>query len=203
MALSGGPTVTSGVVSALGRAVQEPPDESGQPGLYLYGLIQTDAPINPGNSGGPLVNSRGEVVGINTLVAGQAAPGVRAPGIGFAIAMNSAKSIADQLIATGRAVHPYLGIAYTPLNPSIAARLGLAVKQGVLVRTVVAGSPAARAGLHERDVITAIEGKPLASESTLGEVISTHKPGDTVRPDVVRSAQQLVTEVTLGVRPSR
>ena len=203
LALPGGPTVTAGVVSALGRAVQEPPDESGQPGPYLYGLIQTDAPINPGNSGGPLINSAGEVVGINTLVAGQAGPGVPAQGIGFAIATHSAQPIGEQLIATGRVVHPFIGIIYQPLNPSIAARLGLPTKQGVLITTVVAGSPAAKAGLRARDVITAIDGKALTDESTLGEVISEHKPGETVRLDAVRNGQQLSVEVTLGEKPSR
>ncbi|MDA8216009.1 MAG: trypsin-like peptidase domain-containing protein, partial [Dehalococcoidales bacterium] len=110
LALPGGPTVTAGVVSALGRTVQEPADQSGTPGPFLFDVIQTDAPINPGNSGGPLVNLNGQVIGINTLVAGQAETGVQAQGIGFAIAISTAKPIADELVANGKVVHPYLGI---------------------------------------------------------------------------------------------
>jgi serine protease Do len=124
LALQGGPTVTQGVVSALGRTVQEPGDRGGGVGPFLFDVIQTDAPINPGNSGGPLVNLHGEVVGINTLVAGQAEPGVPAPGIGFAIAIATAKPLADELVIAGHVEHPFLGIRYISLNPAIAAQLG-------------------------------------------------------------------------------
>src|SRR5205807_10231831 len=121
LGLSGGPTVTQGVVSALGRTVQEPSSSgSGPAGPFLFDLVQTDASINPGNSGGALVNLAGEVVGINTLVAGQAEPGVPAQGIGFAIAVDTAKPVADQLVSTGHVVHPYMGIAYLPLSPAQA-----------------------------------------------------------------------------------
>jgi S1-C subfamily serine protease len=103
LGLPGGPTVSAGVVSALDRTVQEPAGPTGGPGPFLFDLIQTDAPINPGNSGGPLVNLAGEVIGINTLVAGQAEPGVPAQGIGFAISVKTARTIADERIDRSKA----------------------------------------------------------------------------------------------------
>src|SRR5207244_427003 len=150
LALPGGPTVTQGVVGALGRTVQEPGDQSGpgagSAGPFLFDAIQTDAAINPGNSGGPLMDLDGEVVGINTLVAGQAEPGVPAQGIGFAIAINTAKPIADQLVASGKVSHPFIGIGFAPLNPGIAAQLGVAQNlKGIAVAQVVPNSPAPRA----------------------------------------------------------
>ena len=202
LALPGGPTVTVGVVSALGRTVQEPGDQSGTAGPFLYDLIQTDAAINPGNSGGALVNLMGQVVGINTLVAGMAEPGVQAQGIGFAIAINTAKPIAQQLVATGRVAHPFLGIEYTLLTPAIASRLGIQDGQGLVIVRVVAGSPADRAGLKRLDVIRGIDGQPITSESTLGRVLSTHKPGDVVTLSVRRGGQTMDVRVTLGERPS-
>lgn len=202
LALPGGPTVTAGVVSAVGRAIQEPASSYGQPGPFLYDLIQTDAAINPGNSGGALCNMRGQVIGINTLVAGMAEPGVQAQGIGFAIAINTAKPIADQLVATGRVVHPYLGIYYVPLNPSIVAQLGLSVKEGVIILRVMPGSPAEKAGLKVRDIVVAIDGQKLVSESTFGQIISKHKPGDVVKLSIVRGTQHLTVDVTLGEKPT-
>lgn len=202
LALPGGPTVTAGVVSALGRTVQEPGSSGSSQGPFLFDVIQTSAPINPGNSGGPLVNLAGQVVGIDTLVAGQAEPGVQAQGIGFAISISTAKPIADQLVATGRVIHPYLGIGYVPLNPAIAAQLGIQETQGAVVGQVVPGSPAAQAGLRRGDVITAIDGTPLKGESALAQIISTHKPGDTVTLTVARDGQTLSVKLTLGEMPS-
>ncbi len=203
LALEGGPTVTTGVVSAMNRAVQEPGNSQGGPqGPFLFDLVQTDAPINPGNSGGPLVNLSGEVIGINTLVAGQAEPGVPAQGIGFAIAVNTAKPIADQLVTSGRVVHPFLGISYTPLNPAIASHLGIDQKQGVLVSSVVNGSPAAEAGLKARDVITAINDTALKTDSDLAQTIDKHAPGDVVTLTVHRGTTQSSVRVTLGERPA-
>jgi S1-C subfamily serine protease len=201
LALPGGPTVTVGVVSALNRTVQEPSTSTG-PGPFLFDLIQTDAPINPGNSGGPLVNLAGQVVGINTLVAGQAEPGVQAQGIGFSIAIATAKPIADQIVATGKVIHPYLGIRYVPLNPAISVQIGITAREGALVVQVVPGSPAANAGLQPNDVITAIDNQPLNTESALAQTVSSHKPGDTVTLTVLRGSQKLTLTVTLGEMPS-
>jgi serine protease Do len=202
LALSGGPTVTTGVVSALDRTVQEPGDTaSSQGGPYLYDVIQTDAPINPGNSGGPLVNLAGQVVGINTLVAGSA-DGIQSQGIGFAISINTAKPIADQLVASGKVDHAYLGITYQPLDASAAAQLGISQTKGVLVMSVVAGGPAEKAGLQAKDVITEIDGKVLQSDSDLAQAIGRHKPGDVATLTVARGSQTLSLKVTLGTMPS-
>ncbi|HEX9016423.1 MAG TPA: trypsin-like peptidase domain-containing protein [Chloroflexota bacterium] len=203
LALPGGPTVTAGVVSALGRTVQEPGDQTGQPGPFLYDVIQTDAAINPGNSGGALANLDGEVVGINTLVAGQAEPGIQAQGIGFAIAVNSIKPIAEQLVTTGRVMRPYLGITYGAVTPSIARRLGLSATEGIVISQVVSNSPAARAGLRPNDVIASIDNQKITDESTLGKVLTSHKPGDKVSLSVRRGSQTQQIDVTLGERPSR
>ena len=213
LALPGGPTVTQGVVSALGRTVQEPgaqpgggpasPGPQGQSaGPFLFDVIQTDAPINPGNSGGPLVNLQGQVVGINTLVAGLAEPGVQAQGIGFAISIATAGPIADQLVQTGQIVHPFIGIQYVPLNPALAARLGVQAQDGMVVSQVVPGSPAAAAGLRQQDIITGIDAQPLQGESALAEAINGHKPGDTVILTVLRGRQQVSVQVKLGELPA-
>lgn len=197
LALSGGPTVTAGVVSALGRTVQEPGDNTGG-GPFLFDAIQTSAPINPGNSGGPLVNLDGGVIGINTLVAGQAEPGVAAQGIGFAIAIDTAKPIADQLVATGRVSHPSLGISYVPLTPAVAAQLGSQQREGVVVARTISGGPAAQAGLQRGDVITKIDNTPLKDESDLARLINQHKPGERITLTVVRGSQTMEIGVTLG-----
>lgn len=197
LGLPGGPTVTAGVVSALGRSVQEPGDQTG-PGPYLFDVIQTSAPINPGNSGGALVDLSGRVIGINTLVAGQAEPGVQAQGIGFAISIATARPLADQLVANGSVQHPSIGIQYVPLNPAIAAQLGVNQSYGAVVMDVVSGSGAAQAGLQQGDIIVAIDGTDLREESALPQAISTHKPGDTVTMTVLRNGQRQDVTVTLG-----
>jgi serine protease Do len=202
LALQGGPTVSVGVVGALGRTVQEPGSDQNSQGPYLFDVVQTDAPINPGNSGGPLVNLDGQVVGINTLVAGQAEPGVQAQGIGFSIAIGTAKPIADQLVATGRVVHPFMGISYVPLNQALAQQLGITAKTGVVVAEVVSGSPAAAAGLQPKDAITAIDGTALTTESSFAQLLNTHKVGDTVTLTVVRGKQTLQLQATLAEQPS-
>ena len=206
LALPGGPTVTAGVVSALNRTVQEPGTAGSGTGLtvgpYLFDVIQTDAAINPGNSGGPLVNLQGQVIGINTMVAGQAEPGLQAEGIGFAIAISTVKPIADELVATGHAAHPYLGISYQPLNPAIAAQLGTSARSGAVIVQVVPGSPAETAGMQLHDVITGIDGQPLDTESALAEILNRHRPGDTIELTVLRGNQTVTLQVTLGQTPS-
>jgi serine protease Do len=203
LALQGGPTVSVGVVGALGRTVQEPGSDQNSQGPYLFDVIQTDAPINPGNSGGPLVNLDGQVIGINTLVAGQAEPGVQAQGIGFSIAIGTAKPIADELVATGHVIHPFVGISYVPLNQAIAQQLGITAKTGVVVAEVVSGSPAAAAGLQPRDTITALDGTALATESTFAQLLNKRKVGDVVTLTVLRGKQTLQLKVTLADQPAQ
>ena len=208
LALPGGPTVTKGVVSALNRTVQEPgssTNSSQQPtvqGPYLFNVIQTDAPINPGNSGGPLVNLAGQVIGLNTLVAGSTSNGGQAEGIGFAISINTAIQIAQQLVTTGKVIHPYLGISYQPLNAVVASELGIPTNQGVLVEKVASGSPAAKdGGLKVNDVITAVDGKALVSDSDLAQSIDAHKPGDTLTLSVLRNNKKITVTVKLANSP--
>lgn len=208
LALPGGPTVTAGVVSALNRTVQEPGDtaSNGQQssnGPFLFDVVQTSAPINPGNSGGPLVNLNGEVIGINTLVAGSAEPGVSTQGIGFAISIDAAKPIADQLVASGHVTHTYLGIRYVALNPVVAQQLGTNAKNGIAVASVMQGSPAADAGLRSRDIITAVDDTQIVDESTLAQALSTHKPGDKITLTVLRGTAQSTVTVTLGELPAQ
>ena len=202
LGLPGGPTVTAGVVSALGRSIQEPAGDQGEPGAVLYDVIQTDAAINPGNSGGPLVDMNGQVIGINTMIAGLAEPGVPAQGIGFAIAINSARPIAEQLATTGRAVHPYIGIAFQWAGGASVRQLRSAGKAGVLVQRVVPNSPAARAGLQQGDLITAVDGQPLTEEAALPKYIQKRKAGDTIQLTLVRNGQERTVAVTLANRPS-
>ncbi|MEX1023192.1 MAG: trypsin-like peptidase domain-containing protein [Dehalococcoidia bacterium] len=202
LGLEGGPTVTTGVVSALGRTVQEP-GVGGAPGPFLFDVIQTDAPINPGNSGGPLVNLQGEVIGINTLVAGSAGAGIPAQGIGFAIAIDTAIPLAEEMIETGRVVHPFVGINYVPLNSAVASQLGIQTTQGALIGGVQPGSPAEAAGLQADDVIVAIDGEPLVGESDLPEALDAREVDDQVEFEVRRGEETLTVEVTLGEAPPR
>ena len=202
LALSGGPTVTTGVVSALGRAVQEPGDTPATQGPFLFNVIQTDAPINPGNSGGPLVALNGEVMGINTLVAGSDTSGAQTQGIGFAISTATAKPIADQLVASGKVVHPYVGISYTPLDALTASHLGITgTADGALVTKVAAGSPADNAGIMPRDVIIDADGTAIVGDSTFASIISSHQPGDTVTMTVLKGSDRKTVNVTLGTMP--
>lgn len=203
LALDGGPTVTAGVISALGRTVQEPAeDNSNTAGPYLFDVIQTDAAINPGNSGGPLVNLDGQVIGINTMVAGSTGSSQQAQGIGFAISINTAMPIAQQLVKTGHVDHPYIGISYVPLNPAIAAQLNISQTQGVLVMQIESDSPAASAGLEQHDIITEIDGNKLTSDSALARALQSKKPGDTITLTILRSGNSQQISLTLGTVPS-
>ncbi|MGI8855188.1 MAG: S1C family serine protease [Thermomicrobiales bacterium] len=208
LALAGGPTVTSGVVSALGRVPQEPGSSSSgnssssTNGPFLVDLIQTDAAINPGNSGGPLLNAQGQVVGINTLGAGQAEPGVQAQGIGFAISINSAKPVADALIAGQPVPRPFVGITTGSLNPQQDAQLGLPANAGVGIASVQSGSPADKAGLQANDVIVKFDGQAVQGEEGFVGFLLSHKPGDTVTFTVLRNKQQQDIKVTLAQAPT-
>ncbi len=184
-------TVTVGVVSALNRNVGR-----------QYGLIQTDAAINSGNSGGPLVNSMGQVIGINTLIVRSSSSGNIAEGLGFAIPSDQVSEIANQLITHGRVEHPYLGIASQELTPQIVRVLKLNVQEGAVVTEVDPNSPAGRAGLQEEDVITAIDGKTVSQEYPLIRALLTHKPGDTITLTVLRGGKSMEFKLTLAANSS-
>lgn len=199
LGLSG--TVTSGIVSALNRTVEVPGDNDKS--ALLVGAVQTDAAINPGNSGGALVNCEGQLVGVPS--AGASVPsssgesGGGSIGLGFAIPVDLAKSIADQIISTGHATHTYFGLQTVPIPPAAAAQAG--VPEGLFVQAVAPGSPAAAAGLRPNDVITSINGKPATSDVQLQELTLTTKPGDTVPIVYQRDGHSAKTTVTLVAQP--
>ena len=193
--LPGGPTVTAGVVSALGRDLEEPGTTPGSFGTTLFDLIQTDAAINPGNSGGPLVNLRGEVIGINTLGT------TEAQGIGFAIAVDTAKPIIDELLRTGRVTRPYIGIESATVTPSIAASYDLPRDDGLIITRVVAGTPAQRGGLQANDIIFAINDQTVRDQTEFQKALARFKPGDTITLKVNRGGQEVSVEITLAERP--
>lgn len=167
-------TVTTGVVSAVNRSPR---------GISLDGLIQTDAAISPGNSGGPLLDSRGQVIGINTAVL--RAPG--AQGLGFAVPIKLAQNVAEQILSTGRVVRSYLGVEYRDVEPEMAEQFRLAVREGIVVAAVDPEAPAARAGIERGDIITRIDDTPIKQGGDLRRVLRDRRPGDTVRVTVVRA----------------
>src|SRR5215471_10928080 len=196
-------TLTRGIVSSI-RSVQEPD------GVTIDEAIQTDAAINPGNSGGPLLNSHGEVVGINTMIlsnVGQSA------GIGFAIPINTAKAVLNDLVTLGRVRRPALGVRTIPITPELADQMGLAADSGLLIVQVVPGGSADRAGLrggNERaylgnipimlggDLIVAIDGQNIQDQQDLAQLMNAHRAGDTVKVTVYRGKQKMELTVTLG-----
>jgi S1-C subfamily serine protease len=189
LALEGGPTVTRGIVSAQNRTI------TAENGVRLEHVLQTDTAINPGNSGGPLVNSAGEVVGINTAVAGDA------QNIGFSIAITPAKPIIDELRQGTTRTRPFLGVKMFTVTPSISQELGLKTDSGALVADVTAGSGAEVAGLRNGDVITAIDGKPVKAAEDVTSAVNAHKPGDEIKLTYRRAEETKDADVKLGERP--
>jgi len=189
-------TVTSGIVSALGRTVGE-----GQGGGTIVDAVQTDAAINPGNSGGALVDMRGNLIGIPTLVAIDPEFKTPANGVGFAIPSNRVKFIAPQLIQYGKVEHSgrsALGVSVATVDPLVAAQAGLAVDHGALIVSVTSGGPAAQAGLKIGDVITQLGDKPINNISDLSDALLSYDPGATVQVGFVRGSQQMQVKVKLG-----
>jgi len=180
-------TVTVGVISATGRS---------DVGIATYeNFIQTDASINPGNSGGPLVNLRGEVVGLNTAIvaAGQ--------GIGFAIPINMVKRVVDQLVDKGKVVRGWLGVALQPLSPDLAQSLGLDSTNGAVVGSTITGSPAAQAGLQQGDVIVAFDKIPVEDYRHVQRLVAEAKVGRSVTLQIVRKKEKLDVPVTIAEVP--
>ena len=190
LGFEGAPTVSKGVVSALGRTIDT--DRH----ITMSDLIQTDASVNPGNSGGPLVNRMAEVIGINTAVI----RGVQ--GIGFAINIDDAALVAQQLVDQGFVRRGYMGVLYDTLNSILALRLGLdADAKGVLLRRVVPNTPAADAGLQPGDVIIEMGGQTLRNTAELSKLLMSHQSGDTLDIVVLRNSREVTVTITLGERP--
>ena len=194
-------TVTSGIVSALDRTIEVPSD-NGETAL-LASAIQTDAAINPGNSGGALVNCSSQLIGVPS--AGATAPSTGRSqstgsiGLGFAIPVDIAKRITDEIIATGSATHSYFGVQVTPIPASAAQKAG--TPDGLYVAGVVPGSPAEQAGLQAGDIITEINGTPATTPNELEAFTITHPPGDKVTVTYYRDGKTSTTTVTLGTQP--
>ena len=201
-------SLSVGVISATNRTVE---------GLTNFGIdnaIQTDASINPGNSGGPLLDSKGEVIGINEQIASSSGSN---SGVGLAIPVTWVRYSLDQLRSGGKVDYAFLGVTSESLYPQLADHLGIDAKQGALISDVVSGSPADDAGLkgstgettfqlqHVKtggDVVIAVDGKPVFQNNDLSELIALHKPGDTVKLDILRGGQHAQVDVTLGSRPA-
>ncbi|MGH9512006.1 MAG: S1C family serine protease [Terriglobales bacterium] len=196
-------TLTSGIVSSI-RSVREPD------GMTIDEAIQTDAPINPGNSGGPLLNWHGDVIGINTMIASNVG---QSAGIGFAIPINTAKAVLNDLVTLGRVRRPALGVRTIPITPDLAAQMGLPADYGLLIIEVVPGGAADRAGLRggsERaylgntpimlggDLIVAIDGQEIQDQQDYSHSMNNHRAGDTVKVMVYRGKKKVDFSVTLG-----
>jgi 2-alkenal reductase len=196
-------TVTTGVISGLGRQIRAG-DATQSTSEQLNNLIQTDAAINPGNSGGPLLDSAGQVIGINTAVSQEA------QGIGFAIPIDVAKPIMELAVAGKPLERPWIGVYYQPVTQQLAEEMGLGVDYGVLIDSstpnapaVFPGSPAADAGLQEGDVIVAVDGERVDADHDLATRILPHQPGDQVTLSVVTDGTTRDVAVTLGTLPGQ
>ena len=204
-------TVTSGIVSALQRQIQAPN------GFSIDNVIQTDAAINPGNSGGPLINSAGEVIGINSQIeTGGGNDGN--VGIGFAIPINTAKAVIHELETKGSVEHAYLGISGGTITPDLAKAVNLPVQEGVLIQSVEKGGPSDKAGIEGGstqatidgaeitlggDIITEADGKKITNMEQIVELVNEKKPGDEVTLKLLRDGKEKTATVTLGKRPAK
>jgi S1-C subfamily serine protease len=197
-------TMTRGIISSIR-------DIRGSEGAPIGDAIQTDAAINPGNSGGPLLNSHGEVIGINTMIASNGAD--QSSGIGFAIPINTAKAVLADLTRYGRVKRPSLGIVSFGIGPDLASQMGLSADAGVLIQKVIPGGAAERAGLHGGneqayvgnmpillggDLIVAIDGQEVTDPSDISAIMNKHQPGDTVAVTIFRGRKQITLKLLLG-----
>jgi serine protease Do len=190
-------TVTMGIISAVGRDITKPEGV----GRY-YNLIQTDAAINPGNSGGPLVNARGEVIGLNTIIARSSGAGVSIEGINFAVAINGVRDVLDQLVASGRVTRGWLGVAIADVDPQSVKEFGVDLNvPGAVVAQAFPGDPADKAGVQTGDVIVRVGDAAIASADDLSRTVALLGVGATVDVEVVRSGERLVLHATLTERP--
>ena len=201
LALPGGPTVTVGVVSALGRSIES------TPGVTLYDLIQTDTSINPGNSGGPLIDLNGNLVGINTAVL-RGSSGVSVEGIGFAVDVETAQQVALQLVELGHVRWAWMGVFLADLSPEVAAQVGLPIREGVIIQNTLVDGPSDRAGIHPGDIVVNIDGHDIATVSDLTRLLKQEfKAGQEVEVEVFRvvdgQSSTKVLALELGERPQQ
>lgn len=196
-------TVTNGIISGRGRSIQAGAS-TGTSSEELQDLIQTNAAINEGNSGGPLVNVNGEVIGINTAVAGSA------QGIGFAIPINDVEGIIKGVLSTGKFERPYLGVYYSQINPSVQKQYNLPVQNGAYIpqtapggqSPIISGSPADTAGLQPGDIITAVNGTPVNADNSLSSLVDVNPVGTSIQLSVLRNGKHLTLNATIGQAPS-
>ncbi|MDE3222764.1 MAG: trypsin-like peptidase domain-containing protein [Acidobacteriota bacterium] len=198
---AGTPTVTSGIVSALGRTVTAGSSTSSE---TLNNMIQTDAAINPGNSGGPLLDANGDVIGMNTAVAGTLPDGESAQNIGFAIPVATIESLLKQLRAGESVVNhgAFIGVEIESMTPSLQAQYGFSVSSGAVVMSVISGTGAAAAGVKQGDVIVGINSSTIQSAQDVSSVISSLRPGDVIALKIVRGTKHVTLHVTLGRQPA-
>src|SRR4051794_21237015 len=199
-------TVTTGIISALQRQIKAPNN------FTIGHVIQTDAPINPGNSGGPLLNARGQVIGVNSQIATAGSSG--SVGIGFAVPINTAKRVVPQLERHGRIVHAYLGVTTYPLNKDLAAAVNLPIDRGALIQEVTPGGPADDAGLRPGkvhtdegvilggDIIVEVDGEKVTKPDDVAAAISDNRPGERVEVKVLRDNKVQTKQIKLGTRPA-
>ena len=188
-------TMTAGIVSATKRTVESP-----EAGFTIQNAIQTDAAINRGNSGGPLFNSRSEVVGLNEQIATVSGG---SEGVGFAVPINTAKKVMEQIIANGGVEYSWMGVVGQSVDQEAAKRLNLTVDKGAFVSEVQAGGPSEKAGLKSSDVNVKIDDQEVASMENVTSILVVHRPGDKVRVTYVRGSDKSEVEVELGKRPER
>ncbi len=196
LALPGGPTVTVGVISALGRSLDVSPD------ITLYDLIQTDTVMNPGSSGGPLLNLNGELVGINTAVQRFSQGGTRVEGLGFAINMETANLISDQILELGRVRWSWMGAFLDDLDPKRAAEVGLPIREGVVVLNLFEDGPSHLAGIKRGDIILSMDGHKVDTTRVLTRLLRQEfKPGQEIQVELFRDGTKLTLPLVLKERP--
>jgi serine protease DegQ len=187
-----------GVVSALGRSIES------SPGVTLYDLIQTDTVINPGNSGGPLINLEGSLVGINTAVQRVSAGGVTVEGIGFAINMDTAAHVSQQLVELGRVRWAWMGVILADLIPEVAAELGLPTRDGIFIQNTLVAGPADRAGIRPGDVILSVEGTKMEAVIDLTKLLKlVFQAGQEIEVELFRDGGIVTLKMVLGERPAQ